>query len=75
MKLDSSSSTTSLKLPHSPPPIASDPRHQLQATAAAHLSILFTVIEFFFFFFLMYFHMGMVVVVAVVDFGYGSGGG
>ena len=44
-----------------------------QATIAAHLSILFAVIDFFFF--LMCFHMGLVAVVVVFDFGYGSGGG
>ena len=79
IKLDSSSSTTSPKLPHSPPPISLIHHcHPPQTHAVTEaLSILFTVIEvfFFFFFFLMYFHMGMVVVVAVVDFGYGSGGG
>ena len=85
IKLDSSSSTTSPKLPHSPPPISLIHHcHPPQAHAVTEaLSILFTVIEvfylfiylFIYLFFLMYFHMGMVVVVAVVDFGYGSGGG
>ena len=76
IKLDSSSSTTSPKLPHSPPPISLiHHRHPPQTHAITEaLSILFTVIEFFFFFFLMYFHMGLVVVVMVVDdFGFGSG--
>ena len=52
IKLDSSSSTTSLKLPHSPPPISLiHHRHPPQTHAITEaLSILFTVIEFFFFF-------------------------
>ena len=56
-------------------PIASDPRRYPQATIAAHLSILFAMIEFYLFIYFMYFHMGLVAVVVVVDFGYGSGGG
>ena len=49
-----------------------------QAIAAAHLSILFAVIEFYLFIYLfifMYFHIGLVAVVVMVDFGYVSGGG
>ena len=50
-----------------------------QAIVAAHLSILFAVIEFLFLFF-MYLHMGLVAVVVVDDFDsgfveFGCGGG